>query len=260
MNPIMMLAYNQVDLTEKAIRSCLDQDIDELHVRVTDNGSTDGTDALLKKIDGSEPYCFSYTSNQKNVSPSQVSNEMLSVLFDTYECDQVLCVANDVVLAPNMYRLMNECPRGFVTASMTDQVDFPHTNTTRAVSECTPMPVLLIRRWAYDALVARDGYFLDEGFWLYASDCDLAVRMASLGIHGVQLDVNYWHHGSATWRRAPAEESRAMLQQADRDRDYFERKWGWRVDDPRYSLACSDINFRAIPLYQQNTPSMGENK
>ena len=116
-----------------------------------------------------------------------------------------------------------------------------------AVSECTPMAVMLMRKWAHDAIVSQYGHFLDEGFVHYASDCDLALRMAGCGIHGVQLDIPFWHYGSATWRLAPEAEGRAMVQQADIDRDYFERKWGFRVDDPLYGQSAADINFRGEP-------------
>jgi len=60
-------------------------------------------------------------------------------------------------------------------------------------------------------VVAEYGYFLDEGFWFYGSDCDLALRMAALGIRGVQLDLPYWHYGSASWKKAPETEKQMML-------------------------------------------------
>jgi len=34
----------------------------------------------------------------------------------------------------------------------------------QAISENTPMAVVLWRKWCYDAVVAEYGYFLDEGF------------------------------------------------------------------------------------------------
>ena len=37
----------------------------------------------------------------------------------------------------------------------------------------------------------REMDILDTGFFHYASDCDMALRMASCGIRGVQLDVPY---------------------------------------------------------------------
>ena len=41
---------------------------------------------------------------------------------------------------------------------------------------------------------------------IYAStgtDCDLALRMVRCGIVGVQLDIQYFHYGSASHRLAP---------------------------------------------------------
>ena len=97
-----------------------------------------------------------------------------------------------------------------MTASQTEDRGFPRFDHARAVSENTPMAVMMTRRWVYDALVVKDGYFFDEGFFNYASDCDLALRLAACGIRGVQLDMQYYHYGSASHRLAPPESGAAQ--------------------------------------------------
>jgi GT2 family glycosyltransferase len=116
------------------------------------------------------------------------------------------------------------------------------------VNECTPMAVMLLRRWCYDALLARDGFFFDPRFFHYGSDCDFALRLASCGIRGVQLDVQYYHEGSATLKMAPPEERRKMDRQADVDRLKFIEKWGFPVTAYEYGACAADINFRGVPL------------
>jgi GT2 family glycosyltransferase len=104
--------------------------------------------------------------------------------------------------------------------------------------------VVLLRKWVYDALIARDGYLFDPNIFLYVSDCDFALRLASCGIRGVQLDLQYFHYGSASHRMLPPEKARIITNQADIDRAYFEKKWGFKCDALEYGACAQDINFR----------------
>jgi hypothetical protein len=67
--------------------------------------------------------------------------------------------------------------------------------------------------------------------------------MAACGIRGVQLSIPYWHHGSASLKTSTRR--REMEIQADRDRDYFERKWGFSCTSLEYGQVASDPNWRA---------------
>ncbi len=246
---VLMLVYNttpaQCEITKHAIESVLAQDIGPLTFWIADNGSTDeSTATYLENLRSKAVYVQSYSENK---SPLAIANDMALVLFGL-GYDKILGTPNDVILPPNAYRLMNQWPRGFICASQTDRQDFPILGTASAVSENTPMAVMLTRRWAYDAVVAKDGYFLDEGFFHYASDCDLALRMAACGIRGIQLDLQYYHFGSASWRLAAGNLGKEMTSQADRDREYFERKWGFKVNSLEYGqLAGQGINWRGVP-------------
>ena len=232
MNPVLMCVYNNLELTKQAVASVFAQDIPvELHF--IDNGSTDGTWEWIQ----TQPSSVSATTPTLSAQSWQP---------DVQRCVQtsahVLGIPNDVILPSNCYSELLKWPRGFVSASDNGQT-MPFIREATAVSENTPMAVMLVRKWAYDALIAKDGFFMDEGFFHYASDCDMALRMASCGIRGVQLDVPYWHYGSASHRLAPQAEGDAMRRQADVDRAYFVRKYGFRVGSLEYGQRASDLNF-----------------
>ncbi len=237
MNPIIMCCFNNLDLTKKAVESAMAQTI-PVHLTVVNNGSTDGTGQWLSDLAALCPN-VTVIHNETNVSPVKVANCLMPRLFAHYP--YLLCIPNDCVLPPNAYTEMLRWPRGFVCASTIGDA-MPTVYESIAVSECTPMAVMLVRKWAYDALIARDGYFLDEGYFHYASDCDLAVRMATCGIRGVQLNVPYSHVGSAT-HNLPEIHAESCVR-ADRDRTYFEQKWGFKVSSPEYGKVANDPNFK----------------
>jgi hypothetical protein len=260
---VMFSAYDQVpeqhDLTVQALESVLAQDIGPMDVLVIDNGSTlKDTWEHFKMVaqlylDRDDPVHLHTIRNPVNISPLQVANRALRYFFKGGH-DKVLGVPSDVYLPPNFYRLLNEWPRGLVTAS--EHRDRNHISLTGAfcewevcaVAENTPMATGIIRKWFHDALVAQEGHFLDEGFWMYASDCDLAKRMAACGIRGVQLSVPYYHYGSGHWKLLPPEKGKIETDKADADRAYFEKKWGHKVDDLEYGRSCGDINFKGKAL------------
>ena len=245
---VSMLIYNrnpeQLELTKEALASVLAQDVGALDVFLINNGSDQETVAWLKGFENNtdSPHWFYISHHEQNQSPVLLSNKYLETIFATHA--YVLSLANDVVIPPNMYSEMLKWPRGFVTASATGERNFPIFETSKAVSECTPMPVMLTRKWAYDAIMGKDGYFLDPNMFMYASDCDLALRMAACGIRGIQLDIQFYHYCSAHWRLMPEDEGRKETAKADADREYFYRRWGFQVSDPEYGQRTNDINFK----------------
>lgn len=243
MNRIMMVAYNNLELTKKAVASALAQDLGDIALWVTDNGSKDETYNWLIEQKPLSGNIILPSTCSKNESPIKLANEFLRHSFAKGN-QYILAIPNDVVIPPILYRKMLEWPRGFVTASMTEDPNFRWSEKVQAVNECTPLSVVLIRKWAHDALIAKDGYFFDERYFHYASDCDLALRMAACGIRGVQLDLPYYHVSSATLKNAPQEEHLAMCEQANRDRELFTKKWGFPVDAYEYGQCAVDINFR----------------
>jgi len=71
----------------------------------------------------------------------------------------------------------------------------------------------------------------------------MALRMSACGIIGVQLDLQYWHSNSASWRLATPDAAIEITQQADKDRAVFREKWGFNVSDPQYGECARDLNF-----------------
>lgn len=234
-----MITFNNLELTKGAVDSALAQDI-AVEMVIVNNGSTDGTGQWLSDL-GTMVEGVTIVHFAQNTPPTHVANTALANIFPNRP--HVLCIPNDVRIPKNCYSKLLEWPRGFVCASDNGQNE-PIEMEATAVSENTPMAVMLVRKWAYDALIAKDGYFFDERFEHYTSDCDMALRMASCGIRGVQLNIPFWHYGSAAWKLATDSERSRMLQRADDDRRKFVEKWGFAVTALEYGQRALDINFK----------------
>ena len=160
-----------------------------------------------------------------------ITNEVLPLIFEHYP--YVFLVGSDVFLPPNCFSEFLKWPRGVVTGMDIGQ-NMPDVHEGKPVSEGMLMNVMLLRKWAWEALIAKDGYFYDPNIFFYVSDCDLALRFAACGIRGIQLDTAYWHFGSASHRLAAPGVGKAITDQADVDREYFKKKWGFACDSPTY--------------------------
>lgn len=253
MNAVAMLVFDSTDaqfqLTKAAVMSVLNQDI-PVHFWIVDNGSTyEPTREWLDDIAEKNRHRVITIHNSINLSPVLATNELFDHIFRTIDCDYVLGCPNDISLPTDFYAQLLKWPRGIVTASMTDvkPLSPEHVGVQHevfAVSECTPLAVALIRRWAWQALVDKDEFFLDPRYEFYCSDCDLALRMAACGIRGIQLSIPYYHFCSASHRLAADGVGKSITDRADIDREVFLQKWGFGVSDEAYGIACGNINFR----------------
>jgi GT2 family glycosyltransferase len=246
MNPVMLFCYNltpeQLALSKETLASVFEQDI-PVTIYAIDNGSAPETWEWMTEVARNHDNFRCYR-NPQNIPPVIVANFWLKQLFLQYK--HVLAIPNDVILSKSLYREFLKWPRGIVTGSMTDDrsYDINQPYTPAAISENTPLALVLYRKWAYDALIVKDGYFFDERFTHYCSDCDWALRTASCGIRGIQLNVPYWHYNSASHRLAPPEVGDTMRRGANVDRQRFFEKWGFGVTDLEYGQRALDINFQ----------------
>jgi glycosyltransferase involved in cell wall biosynthesis len=242
-NAVVLICYNttpaQLELTKETYASIMAQDI-EIEPVVVDNGSTPETIEWLKSL-SPMPWVEYYPTN---MSPLKVTNDLFAHLF-LRGYQHILGVPNDVVLPPNLYRELAACPRGVVAAWMNEnRSEVQPCTAAKAVHEDIHTAVLMTRTWAYHALVDTYGYFLDEGFFFYANDCDFKMRLAACGIRGAQLDIQCYHYSGASHRLAAPGIGKGITDQADRDREYFERKWGFKIGSDEYNKALVDLNWR----------------
>jgi GT2 family glycosyltransferase len=219
---------NNLALTRKAFPTFLSQDIGNVQVMLLDNASTDGTTEWLRSAD---PDTVTAMYRRVPSSVAQSWNTGLDYIFNTRQADYALVVNNDVELPEHFFRLLLEDGGQFVTGVGVDDPEClkrsPHPESK------SPHPhfsAFLIRRECW----ATVGPF-DEAFkGAYAEDSDLHVRMHMAGITAYSIDVPFYHVGSSTLKHADPDEAQRIRLQADANREYFQKKWGFAVGSPEY--------------------------
>ncbi len=223
----------QYELSVQTVKSAQAQDV-PADLFILDNGSTcEATKRILPQL-GVPVFYF-----PENGSPTSRANYYLGLLFaEGYE--NILAFPNDVIAPPNLYRKLLEWPQGIVCPGMhgTNPPAIMEEGIKRIHGDCH-MSVSMIRKSAYDVLMEKDGYFLDEGMFMYASDCDLKVRVCDYGIPTAQLDILCWHYGGASHRLVI--DNKGIYRQADKDRDYFTKKWGFAIGSDEYSARLASL-------------------
>ena len=97
----------------------------------------------------------------------------------------------------------------------------------------------LIRKWVYD----RVGPFDEKFEGAFCEDWDYHVRLHRAGVEAYCIDLPFWHFGSQTIKNSPSDQADAIARQADRNREYFFRKWGFRGATAEYYAQFSPDNF-----------------
>jgi len=232
-NAVAITAYNNLELTQKAVESVCKQDI-PVDLWLINNGSTDGTQEWFEWFAYKTDISVQIVREEKNRSPIALANEVLPEIFKKH--DYVLGVCNDTAIPTNLYSQLLRFPRGMVAAHMDCPVEDPPPCIAKMIHEDPHFSVMLLRKWAHDAIKEAYGSYYDERYFMYASDCDLKMRMREVGIRGCQTDIQCWHWGSAAWRHpsVPESERREMLAQADLDRDTFKLIWGFAIGSEEY--------------------------
>lgn len=219
-----MLSRNAKAMTERALISVMSQDIRDIHLFIVDNGSTDGTREWVSEIIGIDASFL-----VGNFGVSHGWNYGLTRLF--CGADHVLVINNDVQLPTWFYRNLLSYEVPFVTGTSSDAI----VNEEPPKSNLIPHPdfsAFLIRRSAWEAI----GPF-DEGMKHYASDCDYHIRAAHEGIPLLKANAPFYHERSSTIRLASPKDALMIQLQADADRGYFYKKWGFVVGSDEYNIA-----------------------
>lgn len=250
--PVVIVARNNLELLQGAVRSALDQDV-PTSVLIVDNGSTDSTSVWLQQA-GRRDSRISYLTFMPQHSVSRAWNTALKYLFTWCRAERVLVINQDVVLRPDTVRWLQAEKAMFVTAvgsadpdsvrptpavavdgqghlvnSLVDFYPPPRPDATRPHPDFS---CFMISRECYERVGPFDESFLGA----FAEDADMHVRMHAAGIHAYCIDLPFWHigGGSQTVKRANPEERQQICEQADRNRELFKQKHGFAVGSAEY--------------------------
>ncbi len=247
MNPIIVPCRNNLALTKKAVKTFKEQDIDDVHIFIINNGSTDGTNQWLT---AQRDIIHMYMDPPASVAKSW--NTALQAVF-LAGAEYALVVNNDVELRPDTYRLLVEDGGGFVTAvgnrdptcvepigQMAEllrggeyrkgQVMVLPSGVVDVYADVDPekkrphpdFSCFLIRKDAYESVGPFDENFLIA----FGEDWDYHIRLHNAGITAYCIDLPFLHHGSMTVKNADMSEVRKIHAQAEKNRAYFKQKWG----------------------------------
>lgn len=241
MNFILCPVRNNLHLTRKAVASFLAQDIEGgVYVLVVNNASTDGTNEWMQT---QRQVAQMYYDPPLSVAESW--NRGLEHCF-RLGAEYVLVVNNDTILRPDTYRRLVKDGGDFVTAVGTrdatkiEELTEPDPNAKRPHPDFS---CYLIRREVYEKV----GPF-DENFRIaFCEDGDYDLRLYKAGIRAYCLDLPFLHHGSMTIKNADPIEIRRIQIQADKNREYFKRKWGFAMASEEYYRALGKGNPPAEP-------------
>jgi GT2 family glycosyltransferase len=237
-NWAVVLAYNNLHLTQAAIASLRKQDIEgEVRILVIDNASQDGTSAWL---DSQRDLVTMRLTTQDSVAGCW--NRALRWLFIERGAEYALVINNDACLRPDAYHWLVDDGGLFVTCVgkrdpacvEPERVGLTHSGYPAPdPAKKRPHPdysCYLIRRECFDKV----GEF-DENFKrAFLEDGDHHVRLHQAGIKAECLELPFYHYGSATIKHCDARERLAIQRQADLNRRYFAEKWGFEMASPTY--------------------------
>jgi hypothetical protein len=109
---------NNLSGTERCIQSAMRQDIGSINVMAIDNGSVDGCGPWLRSLPR-----VTTISHPRRRNLHKIWNEGLILAFRKLRLDHLLIINNDIILRPDMYRLLAEDGGGFVTGVAVDSME-----------------------------------------------------------------------------------------------------------------------------------------
>ena len=241
LNSIVIIARNGLHLTRRTLKSALAQDV-PVEVLLVDNASSDGT----------MQWGMAIATQHQNVTYTRV-NEQKSLaacwnlaLRDVWRRggEHALVLNNDVIVAPNTYRLLEACGDQFITTvSVDDEAQF-EINSNHRTFERRPHPNFsgfLIRKSCWDKV----GPFNESYYPAYCEDAEYHIRMHRNGVRAVCIDLPMLHigNGANTLRFADPADANLIKRGADRNRDRFLETYGCRPGEPEYEQLFSEATF-----------------
>jgi GT2 family glycosyltransferase len=223
MHPVLILTYNNFELTTKAVQSVYQQSIGRTTAYIVDNGSTDGTAEWAKDVG------ILMHAEKHNIGVSAGWNLGLNTLFWKHMYDEVLVIGNDTFLPEYFYGTLYNHLDGFVTGISVDEVKSLAAPAKATFTEHPDFSAFLISRQMWEAI----GPF-NERMPLYCQDCDMHVRAHKMGIKLMQSNTPFYHERSSTLRNARPEEGAVLRAQAETDRRTFKSIWGCIPGDEDY--------------------------
>jgi GT2 family glycosyltransferase len=240
MNPVLLLAHNNLNLTRRCVASIRAQDV-PTKIYLLDNGSTDGTYEWASEEEKEE---INYTRFPQNRGVSFGWNHILGWLFDKPAiAEHCLCIGTDTIIPPWFFRVLltylsDAVP--FITGVAVDDYDLAM-NPDAIPEPLTPCPDFsgfLISRKCWEVV----GRF-DESMKHYSSDQDYHIRAWRKGVPLYKVNVRFYHEISSTLKFAEPMDRYEIQMQADKDRARLREKWGAPAGGPAYEALFSSETF-----------------
>lgn len=196
---ISILAWDRIELTRKCLASVLRQSIKDTEIILTNNGSTDGTDAYFNELARKHPFIrvVHNATNQGFIDPNRAALEMAQGRY-------FVMLNNDA-----------EVPRGWLEKLEQPFLDYGSAALSGPEGACSAIGndfhghaggfeylegSCLCGR---TDLLKEHGLFAPYLRFAYGEDSDLSLRMRELGYSLHKVPFQIVHHRGATSTRVP---------------------------------------------------------
>lgn len=223
MNWIITVCRNGADLTRRAVKSFLAQDIGNLEVLLIDNGTEDNTREIMRQYENVR------IMRMQDASVAECWNAGLGWLFKQ-GASWVLVCNNDVELRPDTFRILQVENAPFVTGIGVSERKQVHLNPPTSKRPHPDFSCFMIRADCWQTV----GPFNEEYKGAYVEDLEFHVRMHKAGIHAYCIDLPFYHERSSTLKNSSEAERKRICEQAERNRELFKQKWGVAPGSPEY--------------------------